>query len=112
MKFQIVMLGFLVGGISFSCSNEDIDPATCNGTTFSFATDVKPIIDSKCAISGCHGTGSGNGPGALTSYAAISQSKNQISAAVSSGIMPKGSSLTSDQKNKILCWIQSGAMNN
>jgi len=113
MKIQFLALAAFVGAISFSCADENIDETSCATTSVSFAADVKLIVDSKCsANSGCHGTGSSNGPGVLTTYAAISQNKNQISAAVSSGIMPKGSSLTSDQKNKILCWIQNGAQNN
>jgi uncharacterized membrane protein len=114
LQFFTLTLAAFVGAISFSCSEEDVAQTTsCSGTSVSFANDVKAIIDSKCATnSGCHGAASVNGPGPLTTYTAIAQNKNQISAAINSGAMPKGSSLTSDQKNKILCWIQNGALNN
>lgn len=78
-----------------------------------FAADVNPIIQSSCATtSSCHGSGSVNGPGALTSFTAIFNSRNSIRSAVSSGSMPKNSSLSTAQKNSILCWIDSGASDN
>lgn len=112
MKFLKLIATVCIISFISSCAKEDIDQSSCNGVTVSFATEVQPIINTNCAISSCHGTGSGNGPGALTTYAVISQNKNAISAAVSSGTMPKGSSLTANDKNKILCWIQNGAANN
>ena len=78
-----------------------------------FTVDVNPIIQSSCATtSSCHGSGSANGPGALTSYTSIFNSRNSIRSAVSSGSMPQNSTLTTSQKNSILCWVDSGAPNN
>jgi len=78
-----------------------------------FTVDVNPIIQSSCATtSSCHGSGSANGPGALTSYTAIFNSRNSIRSAVSSGSMPQNSTLSTTQKNTILCWVDSGAPNN
>lgn len=92
------------GGGSIDCSTV---------TNKAFAADVNPIIQSTCATnSSCHGSGSVNGPGALTSYTAIFNSRTSIRSAVSSGSMPKNSSLSTSQKNSILCWIDSGAGDN
>ena len=77
-----------------------------------FAADVSPIIQSTCAITGCHEAGSLNGPGGLTNYSQISTASSSIQSAVSTGRMPKSGSLSTSQKNSILCWIQSGAPNN
>lgn len=82
-------------------------------TNKSFVADINPVIQSSCATTtACHGSGSVNGPGALTSYQAVFNSRNNIRTAVSSGAMPKNSSLSISQKNSILCWIESGASNN
>ena len=84
----------------------------CTGAAIQFSANVAPIIASSCAIAGCHAAGSGNGPGQLTTYAEINAAKTQIRAAVLSGSMPKSGTLTSAQKNSIICWIDAGAANN
>jgi hypothetical protein len=91
------------GGGSLNCATV---------TNKAFAANVNPIIQSRCAITGCHETGSINGPGALTTYSQIFNARTAIRAAVSSGIMPKNSTLSTGEKNSIICWIDSGAPNN
>lgn len=82
-------------------------------TNKAFAADVNPIFQGTCAAQvACHGSGSINGPGALTTYSAIFNSRNAIRSAVASGAMPKNSTLSTAQKNSILCWIDGGAPNN
>ena len=61
---------------------------------------------------GCHGIGSLNGPGPLLSYTQIFNARSSIRIAVSNGTMPQTGSLTTAQKNSIICWIDSGAPNN
>ncbi len=88
-----------------------IDP--CAGLSAKFNADVQPIINTTCANSvSCHGAGSQNAGGALTDYSKISAKSAQIKFQVENGLMPKNSSLTADQKNKIICWINSGSPNN
>jgi hypothetical protein len=99
----------------FSCKKENegsssLDCATV--TNKAFAADINPIIQSSCAGGGCHATGSSNGPGALTNYTQVFNARAAVRSSVSSGSMPKGSSLSASQKNSILCWIDSGAPNN
>ncbi|MEJ8816805.1 hypothetical protein [Lacibacter sp. H407] len=84
----------------------------CSGAAIQFSANVSPIFQSTCAVSGCHNSGSVNGPGPLTSYAEINAAKAQIRAAVLSGSMPKTGTLTTTQKNSIICWIDAGAANN
>lgn len=84
----------------------------CTGAAIQFSANVLPIIQSSCAVSGCHNAGSPNGPGELSTYAQISAAKTQIRAAVLSGSMPKTGTLTAAQKNSIICWIDAGAANN
>ncbi|MBL7733415.1 MAG: hypothetical protein JNM88_19765 [Chitinophagaceae bacterium] len=108
----------LVVLLSSSCSKDGgggggtttVDCSTVSNKAF--AADVNPIIQSTCAISGCHASGSTNGPGALTSYTEIFNARTNIRSAVSSGRMPQTGSLSTSQKNSIICWIDGGAPNN
>ena len=85
---------------------------TCDGANASFATDVMPIIESRCAKPDCHGAGSSNGPGALTSYTQIKNAAGQIKSAVVSRSMPEDGSLSASQIKSISCWVDGGALNN
>jgi len=102
-----------------SCSKGDSDtgnpnppPATCTGPAKSFSSDVNPLIQSFCNKSGCHASGSTNGPGPLTNYSQVFSARAVIRNAVATGLMPKDATLTAAQKNAIVCWIDSGAPNN
>lgn len=110
--FVITMIILLIA----ACSKSSVDSSfteDCTGTAKSFATDVNPIVQSRCATnSSCHGAGSNNGPGELLTYAQVFTVQATIRAAVISGEMPQGSSLSSAQKNNIACWIDNGAPNN
>jgi hypothetical protein len=113
-KSQLVILSLflLVFGCSKTSDTSSASTTTCS-STISFATDVNPLISTYCATnSSCHGTGSSNGPGALTTYAQIYNARTSISSDVSSGVMPRGTTLTSAQKTMITCWISNGAQNN
>ncbi len=106
---------FIVSILIVACSKKsDSVPSTANCTTAkSFVSDVNPIIQTTCALNaGCHANGSTNGPGPLTSYAQVFNARVNIKTAVSNGTMPQNSSLSTDQKNAIICWIDSGAPNN
>lgn len=116
-KIKLVSaLAFAIGIVSCSKDNNGgggtftVDCSTV--TNKAFAADVNPIIQSTCAVSGCHATGSGNGPGALTTYSQISAAASRIRTAVANGSMPQGGSLSTSQKNSIICWIDNGAPNN
>lgn len=85
----------------------------CTGVASSFAANVSPIIQTSCAIDAtCHGAGSANGPGPLLNYTQISSAAVTIKNAVASGTMPKTGTLTTAQKNTIICWVNNGALNN
>lgn len=120
MKYRIylpataICLTLLFNACSKSSSNSTTTPTTPDcSTAKSFATDVAPIVSASCATnSGCHATGSANGPGALMNYTQIYNNRTAIRAAVANGTMPQGSSLSTAQKNAILCWVDAGAPNN
>jgi len=117
-KFDFLKKALLIASVFavlYACS-KSTDTATtvdCSGTAKSFSTDVNPIIQATCTTnSDCHGSGSNNGPGELLTYSEIFSSRSSIRSAVASGSMPKTGSLTTAQKNAIICWIDNGAPNN
>ncbi|MCB0600116.1 MAG: hypothetical protein KDC28_02770 [Saprospiraceae bacterium] len=85
----------------------------CDGTTPSFASDVKPIIQSSCALSGCHASGSRNGD--FTSYSGLyadlvnGQFNREV---LVNRTMPEGSSLSTSQLQTLQCWYDNGYENN
>jgi len=114
MKKTTVVLLVAVSVI-FSCKKNSTSTSytpDCTGTTPTYAATVSALISSNCATSGCHGAGSGEGPGALTTYTQIKNSASSIRSSIVSGSMPRNSTLTTAQKNNIVCWIDAGATNN
>jgi hypothetical protein len=81
----------------------------CSTVNAKFAADVQPLINSSCAISGCH---NGTQSPTLITYAQIAANAASINSQVQSGAMPKNSSFSPTQKNIIKCWVQSGSPNN
>jgi hypothetical protein len=107
--FLLVSL-FLV--LSCSKNTPAKDTASCDTIAKSFATNVNPIIQSYCNQPSCHASGSVNGPGPLTNYTQVFNARSAIRSAIQSGLMPQNATLSTTQKNTIICWIDSGAPNN
>jgi len=105
----IVVLLFACKKDSEKNSEEMVD---CSTITTTFSGTVSPLISTSCAKSGCHATGSSNGPGALTNYTQIFNSRVRIRAVVASGEMPQDATFSAQQKAIITCWIDAGAPNN
>jgi hypothetical protein len=74
---------------------------SCSGTK-SYASNVSPLMQSYCVS--CHSN--------YATYSQVKASAASIRNSIVGGSMPKGSSLTEDQKNSIVCWIDAGAPNN
>lgn len=92
-------------------SNNTSFTASCSGTKL-FASDVLSLITSFCFTSESQNSGSKKGPWALTTYPQIFASKSAILSSIVSGSMPRGTSLTTNQKNAIISWIDAGVLNN
>jgi hypothetical protein len=81
-------------------------------TDIKFSTDIKTIINTSCAITGCHVAG-GSGPGNFAVFANIRESAYAIHRVVQSGNMPKNSAkLPLAQLDAIACWVDDGALDN
>jgi len=108
-SFPVVVLLIIVN----ACTKNPDVTVDCSGPARSFITDVSPVFQTSCAInSGCHATGSSNGPGPLLDYSQIFNARGDIRSAVASRHMPLNATLPATQINAILCWIDSGAPNN
>ena len=97
------------------------DENNCRDTTIvlissgiSFSADVKPIIDTNCAVNGCHVAGEQQIPNFQVTDN-ILDNAGSIGANTSAGIMPppnSGRSLTDEQIQILACWANDGGPNN
>lgn len=78
----------------------------------SFSTDILPIVQSKCAIPGCHVAGA-QSPN-FEDNSTILGRADRIKARTSSGTMPPSNvtGLTITEINLISAWVDAGAPNN
>lgn len=84
----------------------------CNTINAHF-TDVKPIIQAKCATTGCHNAASAAGNTVLETYDQISSKAARINQrALIDRTMPPSPPLTTTDIGILKCWINSGAPNN
>lgn len=98
--------------VSCSKDNENGNPGACDAVPKTWSADVSPIITTFCNQPGCHNAQSNNGPGPLTNYTQVFAARTLIRDAVQSGRMPQNTTLSTAQKNSIICWIDNGAPNN
>jgi uncharacterized membrane protein len=108
-----LILTFLLGACT--ADNEESlygPPVDCTQVSARFSTDVLPVIQSKCAYSGCHDATQSGGV-MLTSYDLVRQYASRIRDAVFvQKIMPKQGELTTEQRKRLKCWLDAGAPNN
>lgn len=76
-----------------------------------FSTNIQPIIQANCALSGCHAAG-GSLP-ALTTYEQVKARAAAVQHLTESMQMPpaaSGKSLTPAEIQEISCWVAQGAL--
>jgi hypothetical protein len=104
-----------------SCSDDGgsnqqyIDAADCTGVSAAYATDVAPILNARCATSGCHSATSAREGLDLSGYASSKAAFDDFAILCSvnfdSGCnrMPQGGSQLSDSDILTLtCWAKNG----
>ena len=93
-------------------SDDDDDTNTTPNPTpeVSFKNTVKTIIDTNCAISGCHVAGTGRVD--FSVLANIQGEASTIKIKINNGSMPKNGTLSSSEKTNIINWIDQGAKDN
>ncbi len=114
-KIWILLALFTIGGL-MACSDDDSmememeEEDDCADTNFTYTNDVKQILESSCALSGCH-----NGQTSLpdyTNYAGILAVSTRAASRVKAGSMPPASAgitLSDSDINTIVCWVENGA---
>lgn len=97
--------------------NFDAQDDCDTSVTVSYATDIAPILQSNCAISGCH---SGNSPQSGLDLARyedvrrIARNGNLVGriTATTGSVMPPTGSLPQSEIDLIESWVQAGACEN
>jgi hypothetical protein len=119
---SVIFSGFFLLIFLYSCVNHDlpkpaIDVRDCTSRDeISFASDVKPLVEQKCAFSGCHNGDNGadiNWKVFANLQGHSAEVQNRITLPQSAaGHMPRVGSLTDEQIQTIYCWVAQGAKNN
>jgi cytochrome c553 len=88
----------------------------CTGVTSTYTSNVKPIIDAKCATSGCHNDISKadgfdfSNYGQIKTHTTHASFLGSIEHAKGYAAMPQNGSKLSDAEIKLIaCWIQNGS---
>jgi len=94
---------------------------TCSADTVYFQNKVLPLLNSGCAMSGCHDAASHKEGVNLTTYSTIystgrvlpgNPANSKLYKVIANNSMPTGTAFTQAQKDIIYKWILQGAKNN
>lgn len=108
----------LVAMITQSCVDHTLPETevdTCGGPV-SYINDVKPIISASCAIPGCH-NGDNGADRNWTVFSNLQGKSSNVKDRITRppgapGHMPLVGSITVDQIQAIVCWVDQGAQDN
>jgi hypothetical protein len=106
-KTLIITFALLSGLLIFSCKKKNKFTPTCDGSAPTYTSYVSGIISSKCLS--CHGSGSADGD--YSTYAklsAITTNGKFEKEVLTNQTMPKGSTLSEADMNKLKCWVENG----
>ena len=78
-------------------------------TNTSWVTEILPIMQSSCAVTGCH---NGVSRTDLTIYSNAKFYALQIKTYTQNGYMPFEGTITQAEKDRIACWVDEGALEN
>jgi hypothetical protein len=116
MKILTSLFAVFLLILFFSCQHASI--YDCTGVTPTYTKNVKPILDSYCAMPdmGCHSAGNAEGGINLGDYSGASSvsSKKKFMGSIEhlKGYknMPQGGVMIPDEKIHILsCWVENGS---
>lgn len=123
-----LILSLVSGLFLIGCRHEILPPyggatvsETCSPDSVYFVNDVQPLLNSNCAMSGCHDNASHKEGVRMTDYANImeevragSASNSKLYRVIADGSMPPRpmNPFTTAQKALIQKWINQGAKNN
>ena len=85
----------------------------CSSTSAKYSVDVSPIMQNKCATSGCHTAAANAGGASLENYTQVAALAARIKQrCIIDKTMPPGGALTPGEITILSCWIDSGTPNN
>lgn len=120
-KPSLILAAALTIGITAGCykdNKEDMYPSgttTCDTTGITYTADIQALVNTSCALSGCHDAATASGSYALNSYANVKviADNGRFLATITSGTMPKNASKLDDCSiSKVRSWIRDGAPEN
>lgn len=101
--FPLLFAALLSTLFFLSCKKENESYAPdCNGPAKTYSVDAKPAILSNCV--NCHSQ--------YGSYSGVKNDAAAIRSSIANGSMPKGKTMSDSEKDKVICWIDAGALNN
>lgn len=101
----------MMAAVSCGGNDDALTDVACDGET-SLSVDVMPLIESNCAVSGCHLASQSP---TLSTTAGVLNNSSRIRSEVAAKTMPPAGSglrLTDAERETIICWVQQGALDN
>jgi hypothetical protein len=121
MKIKLLACAIGLSAIAFqSCEYNDLpEPIpVIEGCPdpISFANDVNPIINNSCALSGCH-NGDNGADKNWTVFSNFQTKRENVKDRITRppgtpGHMPAAGSITQEEIQTIVCWVDQGGINN
>jgi uncharacterized membrane protein len=111
-KIRFVIL-LIVGGCAYDNEADLYGTPACPPDEISFSQDIKPIIQTNCAIANCHVDG--RQLPSLETFEQIQANAQRIKSRTGNGTMPpptSGKSLSESEIELISCWVDAGAVEN
>lgn len=116
MKKLIMMACSVSLAWAYSCSGDSeeelFERPPCSGPV-SLSADIMPLLESNCAIEGCHVSGSGL-PDFMNKETVLAHA-DDIAKRTREGSMPppySGITLTTEEIEMITCWVDQGKEDN
>ena len=113
---RLLLSVFFLLALLIACKKDAVDTVDCAGITPTYTPDIKLILDSNCALSGCHDAITQENGKNLSTYAgalAVSQGGDFLGAIQhKSGFVPmpyQSPKLPDSQIELLTCWVQNGS---
>jgi hypothetical protein len=113
LSFSFLLL-FTVANSLYSCRADELPepavPTFCDSITSSYNSNVKSIIDSKCAVSGCHLNSQSPNFNSFTQVSGNAEIMMSRALDQPGNPMPPtyATALTQEEKNILSCWRNAG----
>lgn len=122
-KIYLLFASALIFAGCYNDTVEELYPATnnngtgCDTASVTYSSSIKPIVDSKCATSGCHDAATVGGGYNMSTYDGVKAASARIMGAIRQetgySAMPKSANKLDDCSiAKFDKWIAEGAQNN